>query len=64
MPRPICQNLVKFFCSNIIFASLNVEQIQKLLKFLDDENEQNHVVSHIQKANNNVFTHKTQQGRL
>jgi len=47
-----------------VSTSLSAEQIQKLLRLLDDKNKSNHIVSHIQKANNNVYTHKTQQGKL
>jgi len=39
-------------------ATLSIEQIQRLLKLLDDKDEPKHSVSHIQSFNNNVSTYK------
>jgi len=45
-------------------TSLSTEQIQKLLRLLEDKGESNHAVSHIQSSSNNISIHKDQQGKV
>ena len=44
-------------------TTLSIEQIQRLLKLLDDKDEPKHTVSHIQSFSNSALTHKNQQGK-
>jgi len=47
-----------------IGTSLSADEIQKLLKLLDEKNDSKYDISHIQGTNNNVSTHKPQPSKL